>query len=409
MAKKRANGEGSVFRSKDGYWNAQITIGRKKDGRLHYVRKRFKTMQDALAWKNKSIHELQQKRFLLPNDITLEKWLQLWLETYIKPSVRPKTWENYEYICRCHLVPELGKEKIQKLTSFHFQKMLSDKRNSGLSTRTVDLIRVVTRSAFAQAVNEGILLTNVVDKVRRPNQTKKEIRVLSTDELQRFVQSAMSDRLGTAFALLLGTGLRLGELLALRWDDVDFSQNLIRIRRSAIRLKAPEGRRKTRVVIQAPKSKSGKRDIPLFDVLANLLKEWKRVQVEESLTYGHEYINSGYVVTHRNGTMMDQSNLTRAFHVLLNKASLPKTNIHALRHTYATQLLEKNVHPKVAQELLGHSSITVIMNTYSHVLPEIKKLSVKKLNGMFGTLSPDYCPFPRGMDNLTISKRGQLR
>ncbi|MCW2279235.1 tyrosine-type recombinase/integrase [Heliophilum fasciatum] len=387
---KNKNGQGCVYQRKDGYWVAQVSLGKGDNGKPKYARKTFKREEDALHWRDRALVEQRQGVFTVPSTVTFGEWLDIWLTRYVRPHVRPKTWESYEYIARLHLKPTLGSVKVQALQTAQLQQLLNQRHQSGLSSRTVELIQITARASLKQAIHEGLVSRNAAEHLRKPKKVAKEIRVMTVEEMRELLTVADDDRMGTAFHLLLGTGLRVGELLALTWADVDLDKSVIRVNKAVALVKNADyandaTANKTHVITQAPKTKNGQRNIPITDDLVRHLRRWQVFQHKERLAAGAAYEGSGLIVTTRLGHMVSQRNLATKFHRLLAKAELPKMNLHALRHTYATRLLEIGVHPKVVQELMGHGSVRITLDTYSHVLPDLKKQAIGKLEGMLNT------------------------
>lgn len=289
-----------------------------------------------------------------------------------------------------HIKPEIGNIQLKKLQPHHLQKLYNDKRThgrvdgqGGLSARSVRIMHTVLHSALGQALKEGLVARNVSEATILPRYERKEPRVLTLEEEKRFFKALAEDRLGPAFLLDLGSGLRCGELLALRWEDVNLEEGIIRVSRSLSRVKTDGGPTKTILIFQEPKSKKSKRTIPLPKWAVAALKTQKARQNQEKLLAGPSYQDNGLVFATEFGKPIEPRNFTRKFHQLIKKAGITRTNLHALRHTYATRLLEANEHPKVVQELLGHSQIGVTLDTYSHVMPEIKQAAAAKLNDLF--------------------------
>ncbi|MCW2279405.1 tyrosine-type recombinase/integrase [Heliophilum fasciatum] len=387
---KNKNGQGCVYQRKDGYWVAQVSLGKDDNGKPKYARKTFKREEDALHWRDKALVEQRQGVFTVPSTVTFGEWLDIWLTRYVRPHVRPKTWESYEYIARFHLKPMLGNVKVQALQTAQLQQLLNQRHQSGLSSRTVELIQITARASLKQAIHEGLVSRNAAEHLRKPKKVAKEIRVMTVEEMRKLLTVADDDRLGTAFHLLLGTGMRVGELLALTWADVDLEQAVIRVNKAAILVKNADHdtdatANKTCVITQPPKTKHGHRSIPITDDLVRYLRRWLIFQRRERMITGADYQDKGLVITTMFGHQVSQRYLARKLQQLLSKADVPVTNLHALRHTYATRLLESEIHPKVVQELLGHGSIGITLNTYSHVLPDLKKQAIGKLEGMLNT------------------------
>jgi len=278
-------------------------------------------------------------------------------------------------------VPALGQIDLRALQTNQVQRLLNDKLASGLSPRTVELIHTTLKSALKQAELEGLITRNVADHVRKPKGDDKEIRVLTVVEMDQLITVAMSDRSGPLVITMLGTGLRLGEVLALGWSNVNLQDGLLTVQHTAVQTKTPTESKRQKL-IQSPKTDSGRRTIPLPADVVAILRQWRATQAQEKLKLGSMYTDSGRVFTSRVGTPLQQRNLARKLSELAAKANIRHVNPHALRHTYATRLLEANVHPKVVQELLGHTDITLTLNTYSHVMPEIKQAAAKALDAV---------------------------
>lgn len=378
MPRKRTNGEGTVYQRKDGTWCGQLVITWEGDKpkRVTYYGKTKKEVLDKLT---RAMAELQQGTFVEPTRLTFGEWLQVWLEEYKKPAVRPSTWASYEQTIRNHLEPALGHVPLQQLRPELLQRLYNQKLAEGLSNRTVHLIHTVAHAALKQAVKNGLVGRNVAEATSPPGVGKGEIRVLSLEEQHRFLEVAKENRLYPAFLLALASGLRLGELLGLRWQDVDWQRGGISINQALQRVRGRKGQ-KTYLAFLPPKTKAGRRFIPLPEEALKALKRWKATQAEEKLAAGPLWEEHGLVFTTEHGRPIDPRNFTRKFYNLVKKAGTEHFNFHALRHTFATRLLELGEHPKVVQELLGDSQITVVLDTYSHVLPHIKEQAAARLN-----------------------------
>lgn len=390
MAKKRGNGEGCISRRKDGSWCAVITVGRKPDGK---PKQRFfygRTRQEVAEKLTKALAEIQQGTYVEPSGLTVGQWLDTWLEEYARPHIRPTTYDNYAMEIRAHIKPAIGSIPLAKLTANILQKFYNDLLVSGrkdggggLSNRTVKLAHTIIHSSLKQALQSGLVARNVSEATKPPRMQKQEMRVLTQEEMECFLKAIEGDRLGVAFLLDLATGLRRGELLALRWQDVDFKEGTTNIKRTLVRVGTSGGPAKTTLTYQEPKTKHGRRVVPIPEEVLLELKSHKARQNQEKLLLGEAYQDSGLVFCAEDGRPLDPSSFGKHFSKLAQKAGIAGATMHTLRHTYATRLLEANEHPKVVQELLGHSDISLTLNTYSHVMPELKRQAAAKLNSLF--------------------------
>jgi len=393
MAKKRSNGEGSIYKRKDGKWCATITLcndlltGKPKRQSFY-----GSTRQEVSNKLIESQSRIQNGSYIEPSNLTLGQWLDYFLYEYKKASIRPKTFENYEYLIRVHLKPRIGKEPIIKLTPEiiqNFYNFLSSKGRSdgkgGLSPKTVRSIHNLLHDSLTQAVKSGKLLRNVSEATTLPRKQPKQIQPLSMDDELKFLETAATDRLGIAFIVSLSTGMRLGELLGLSWSCVDLSNGIINVKQALVRVKIFDENHnyESKLIFQEPKTNAGKRNIPIPPTVLALVNTHRLNQLKEKLLVGDKYKDGDLVFCTELGSPIEPRNFIRKFQQLLRLSGLEKTNIHSLRHTYATRLLELNEHPKVVQELLGHATIAVTLDIYSHVFPEIKKAAADKINDLF--------------------------
>lgn len=393
MAKKRSNGEGSIYKRKDGKWCATITLCNdlltgKTKRRSFYGN----TRQEVSTKLVEAQGSIQNGSYIEPSTLTLEKWLEYFLYKYKKTGIRPKTFENYEYLIRIHLNPRIGHHPIMKLTPEivqNFYNFLSSKGRSdgsgGLSPKTVRNIHNLLHDSLQQAVKSGKIIRNVSEATTLPRKQPKEIHPLSMEDQLAFLETASSDRLGIAFIVSLSTGMRLGELLGLSWSCINLSSGNITVKQALVRVKVFDENKnyESKLIFQEPKTKSGIRNIPIPPNVLVLLKAHRLKQSKEKLLVGDRFIDNNLVFCTELGQPIEPRNFIRKFQQILKISGLEKTNIHSLRHTYATRLLELNEHPKVVQELLGHSTIAITLDIYSHVFPEIKKAAADKINDLF--------------------------
>lgn len=279
---------------------------------------------------------------------------------------------------------KLTPEIIQNFYNFLSAKGRSD-GTGGLSPKTVRNIYNLLHDSLEQAVKSGKVIRNVSEATTLPRNQPKEKQPLSMDDELKFLETAATDRLGIAFIVSLSTGMRLRELLGLHWSCVDMLSDNISVTQALVRVKIfdEDHNHESKLIFQDPKTKAGKINIPLPQNVLVLIKAHRLNQSKEKLLVGNKYKDGDLVFCTELGSPIDPRNFIRKFHQLLKISGLEKTNIHSLRNTYATRLLELNEHPKVVQELLGHATIAVALDIYSHVFPEIKKAAADKINHLF--------------------------
>lgn len=388
MAKKRGNNEGTIYRRKDGTWCSQITIGRDpKAGKEKRVTFYGKTRQEAADKLNKALNDVKQGTFVEPTKLTVGEWLDTWLEDYKKLELRLTSWERYKGLSDNHIKPAIGSIVLKDLRPQHLQQLYNEKVKEGLAPATIRKIHNVIHAALNQALKNQLVVRNVSEATTLPSTGKREVGSLTPEEMDYFLNVVAEDRLSAAFVCLLGTGLRRGELLALTWQDVDLAEGVIHVRRGLVRTKEKG------LIFREPKTVKSRRSIPLPDDVVASLKAHKVRQNQEKLLLGLAYQDSGLVFCSEVGTPIEPRNFNRKFYQLREKAGIEGVNLHSLRHTYATRLLEAGESLKVVQELLGHSKIAMTADIYSHVSPELKREAVAKLNG---TLRPKKKPSTAG-------------
>lgn len=358
---KNANGEGSIYKRKDGRWAASLSVGRGK--RQHFL----SPDRDVVARKLRAA--LKSRDDGLPTITkrqTVEQYLKSWLEA-ARPSIRERTWVRYEQYVRLHAIPTLGKLSLEKLTPQHLQRLYADRLDAGLSPTTVHHLHAAVHKALSQAVRLNLVQRNVADLVDAPRIAKHEMTTLAPDDARHFLDVAAGDRLETLYVLALTTGLREGELLGLKWRDVRFEEKAVEIRGSLQRVKAG-------LVVMEPKTKQSRRRVGLTEAALAALRRHRVRQGEERLRLGSAWEGDDLVFTDEAGAPIDATKFLRnSFAPLLKAAELPKMRFHDLRHTAATLLLGRGIHPKIVSEMLGHSQVGITLDLYSHVTPTMQR------------------------------------
>ena len=358
MAKRRGNGEGSVYRRKDGLWVGQYKIHAPTGTKTKYIYS--KTRKDAAAKLAKAIADRDAGLVFDCGSLRVGEYLGRWLDA-VSGTVRERTWKRSEEMVRLHLVPALGTTRLDRLSALQLQSLYGSKLGSGLSARTVRMIHTTLHKALKQAVRWSLIPRNITEAVDPPREQKTEISPLNEGEVRKLLEAVRGDRLEALYVLAITTGMRSGELLGLRWEDVDLQARTLQVRRTVFN-----------GYIEPPKTMKGRRSIRLTRTSVEALRQHERV--------------SEWVFCTRVGTSVSVHNLhNRSWKPLLKKAGLPlDTRFHDLRHTCATLLLTRGVHPKTVQELLGHSSISITLDTYSHVLPNMQEKAVEAMEDILG-------------------------
>jgi integrase len=363
---KRGNGEGSITRRKGGGWSAQYVVytseGRKR--RTLYG----KTRAEVAAKLSKALADREGGLVFDAGNLTVGEYLDRWLKDSVRGTVRISTFERHEQIIRAHLMPSFGRMKLKALTPAHVRSLHREKLDAGLAPATVRKIHSTLHKALSQAVADGLIPRNAAD-VKAPRPAPEEMRPLSEAEARTFLDAAREsgDRFEPLYVLAITTGLRRGELLGLRWDDADLSEarGTLRVGRALVR----EG---GRYILGETKTKRGRRRVNLTPRTVTALKAHRKRQLEERVRLAGLYEDHGLIFASENGTPLNPENLVkRSFKPLLKRAGLPEIRFHDLRHTCATLLLSRSVHPKMVQELLGHATIAMTLDTYSHYLPSM--------------------------------------
>ncbi len=379
--RNKANGEGTIYKTENGY-RGQITIGLDDNGKLIRRSFRGKTKKEVSKKINDYFASLHHGTYIDSNNITFGEWLEYFLETYKKNQVSPKHYDTTEYHINKHLIPSLGNIKLQDLTTDAIQEMYNEKYISGrldgkggLSSRTIKHLHETVRMSLSKAVSNKMIpfnpSLNCEIKYPETNAKKKHFTI---EEQNRILEVIDGDNRSELIALTcIITGLRMGEVIALTWEDIDFNKLMISINKAITIYKNRDdlGDKNYLKAIKDPKTKHSKRSVPITKELAVLLKKHKNKMNEENLALGRSSKEFNIVFQTKNGTHHNQSNVTRTWNRILERADVEHVGFHGIRHSYTTRLMELNLNPKIVQEFLGHSTLSTTLNIYSHLTKDM--------------------------------------
>jgi integrase len=369
MPRIRGHGEGSVYLRKDGRWVVQFTSQRVR----HY--EYFKTKSQACVWLREARGQISNGLTVPAADMTLHQFLGEWLEAH-RSSLRPKTFIQYAQVVKQYLSPGIGRGRLRDLSPGLIQSFYDQNLRSGKSGRTIRLLHAVLHCALNQAVQWGILSRNPAEAVNLPQIRTREMQTLTDQQARSLINHVEGSRYEAFFWLAVTTGLREGEILGLRWTDLDWATGRLMIQRQLQRL-GDMG-----LVFNSPKSRAGRRVVMLGSEALARLQRHRLVQESEKRRAGSNWHENGLIFPSSIGTPSEPKNMYRRFKMTLQEAGLPDVRFHDLRHTAATLMLLQGIHPKVVQERLGHASITLTLTTYSHVLPSIQQEAAEKMDSL---------------------------
>jgi integrase len=375
--KRRGRNEGGVYQRGDGQWTSSISLGSDTNGkrkRKTVYGKTKKEVQDKLR-------DLQNRaaQGTLDNagQMTAGQLFDHWLEKVARPTVSPTTYDRYEEHVRIHLKPHLGAIKLAKLNDLHVEHLYAEMERGGASASCRQKVGKALRQALRHAVARGLIAVNPALKVALPRVEKKEIRVYDQKQAGQFLKAARKDRFYALYVPALDSGMRQGELFGLQWPDIDFRTGSVHVQRS-FENKGDQLR------LKETKSKKGRRRINLSRFTLDALLEHRK-----KMLAGGMDVKTGQIFCDTQGGFLRKSNFRRmSFAPLLKASKLPPIRFHDLRHTCATLLLLRDVNVKVVSERLGHATVQLTLDVYSHVLPTLQERAAEKMDGLFEEMRP---------------------
>ena len=415
---KRGQNEGTIRKRKDGRWEARAIIGRTIDGKPKFKYIYKKTRAEVSAELSKVLAELAEDSFINETNITFVGWLKTWLETYAKPSIKLSTYTSYETYIRGHITPYFRNLKLKDLNPKILQDFLNtkltggrlDNKEGGLSDKTLKNLYNMIHASLKQAYLNKMIKKNICEFVKVPKVFRKEMRVLSREEQKNLITASRNHRLGIVVILDLFTGMRLGEILALRWNDIDFDKKIIYVKNTIKRVTTHNANgNKTEIILDTPKTENSFRIIPLIDEMIKELKAHKKIQNKEKQASGLAYSDKNFLFCNEIVEPYDQKTFKNYYNKILAecglletrpktirdkikkglktkpkpKGSTPNVTFHTLRHTFATRAIEQGMDILVLSKILGHSDPSTTLNKYGHALPNHKKDNMEKIRELY--------------------------
>ncbi len=373
-ANRRGNHEGTIYQRADGRWMGMVSL---PGG----ARKSFygRTADEVRRRLVEALHTQQTGERSQPESMTVGAYLDMWLERIAKPRVRAQTFRGYEVNVRVHLKPALGKLPLDKLGPIHVQDLIDRKLKEGMAPKSVRYMHGILRNALNRAIRWNYIERNPAAHVDGPRTEQEEIQPFSRDEAHRFLRAIKGDRLEALYTVALTMGLRQGEALGLRWRDVDLQLGDIRINKQLQRVDH-------KYELVEPKTTRSRRHLAVPPAILGSLRAHKERQERERSEAGRRWHETDLVFCRPDGFPLSGSVVTHRFQELLDQAGLPKRRFHDLRHSCATLLLAQGVSPRVVMDVLGHSQISLTMNTYAHVLPELRRDAADRMSDLIQEL-----------------------
>jgi integrase len=351
--KRRGRGEGSIYEEADGRWTGVVSFGiNPATGKRRRRKVHGKTKQEVQA----KLRELQGKGPGEPCRLTVGQFMTRWLENTAREKIGEGTYERYKRIVDQRIAPHLGGLRLADLTAFHVEDFYADLKRKPVGAASRHQAGMVLSTALKHAVRLRLIPANPAAEVAKPRPEEREMTILTDEQVRVFLTAACRSRYYALFALAIATGMRQGELLALRWPDVDFENNTVTVRRTVLRVKG-------RHVVKEPKTKASRRTITVPAFAVDALHAHRKKMLARG------FADRPVFCSLTGGTMSAQNLRKRTFKPILARAGLPDIRFHDLRHTHASTLLSKGKSIKAVSRRLGHSNVTTTLHTYAHVLP----------------------------------------
>lgn len=368
MARKGEN----IYKRKDGRWEARYIKSRKENGRILYGSVYGKTYtevkQKVIVLKAKYLYSPQHTQDCYIG--TLENWLNFWMRNNVKKKVKETTYSNYKRVIQKHILPELGSIPLKKLQKKELENFLYTLQKKELVAGSINNVFILLRNSLEAAKQQGYLSENISEQIVLPKKKQKEVQILSLHQQKKLELHAFQEKNCSPIILSLYSGMRIGEISGLKWEDVDFQNELIHVRRTVSRIvnEEPNGA-KTKLIEGTPKSSNSLRDIPL----APNLKKYLQNKYHPSLIY---------VISNTN-KLVEPRTISNQFKKKVAAAGIPEINFHVLRHTFATRCMENGIDVASLSRILGHQSTKMTLDIYTGSLLETRRKAMHELDKLF--------------------------
>ncbi len=369
--------KGSIYK-RGKTWSIDVKLSKDENAKWLRVRKGgFRTKKEAEAYLSDLVAKANRGEYEEFKEMTVGEFLNLWLEQYCKNNLKPSTFANRKNLFDARIIPSLGRYRLEELRPIHFTKFYNDMHAAGYSSEYIHTMHSSLRTAFRHCVKWQLSAKYLMENVDAPK--KESVKSLQTWTLEeasaflKYTEAVEHDYRHIVYVLAIFTGMRKGEILGLRWQDIDWD------RRTAQVVQTVYKTLKNAPSIQTPKTAGSIRSIALPENVLNELKIHKKKQNELRLKYGSVYQNNDLICPRPDGKPMDPRGINEHFSEMIRKSESPRIRFHDLRHTHATIMLRLGEHPKVVSERLGHKDVNITLNTYSHVLPNMQEDAAKRL------------------------------
>ncbi|MGC6768507.1 tyrosine-type recombinase/integrase [Enterococcus sp. LJL128] len=360
----------NIYKRKDGRWEGRYIKARNEHGKITYgyvYGKKYTIVKNRLA--ELRVQYIGNYSNLTLYDGTVEQWMSYWLAKFMNGKIKISTYSTYKTRMEKYIFPVLGSKKLINLTSTHIQEFIFQLENLGLSSRSINVICLVLKSALNQAVKESYIVKNPCEDITIKKKEYTNINALSIEQQRRIEKRALFETECSAAIIALYTGMRIGEISGLRWEDIDFERNLLCVRRTLTRISSLDERGKTQIIMSSPKTKTSERSIPLATNLRKYLLKKKKLSI------------SDYVISCKDG-FAEPRVINYRFKKLLEEEGLDNIKFHSLRHTFATRCIEKGADIATVSKLLGHSSTKMTLDIYADSLWESRTQVISNLDKM---------------------------